>query len=77
LPLEQLPPRFHPLLTALLERDEWSEDEARDLAREHGVMLAGAVEAINDWAVENFGETLIWDEGDRLVVERQALEVER
>lgn len=73
LPLEQLPPRFHPLLTALLERDEWGEDEARDLAREQGVMLAGAVEAINDWAVENFGETLIWDEGDRLVVERQAL----
>jgi hypothetical protein len=74
LSLDNLPPRFHPLLSALLERDEWPEDEARDLARQHGVMLAGAVEAINDWAVETFGEPLLWDEGERLVVERQAVD---
>ncbi len=55
--------RYTPFLTALQARPRWSRDEAVALAREHRVMLDGAIEAINEWAVDAVGTPLI-DEVD-------------
>jgi len=48
----EVPARYGPFLAALRARPEWRRDEAVALAREHKVMLDGAIEAINDWALE-------------------------
>ncbi len=37
-----LPERFRPFFDAICARDEWSEKDAKQLAREHHVMLSGA-----------------------------------
>lgn len=68
-----LPARFEPMLNALLERPHWGEDEARTMARGLGLMLAGGIEAINDWSVEQYGEPLIWEESDGYTIERSVI----
>jgi uncharacterized tellurite resistance protein B-like protein len=67
--IDGLPSRFQPFLRSLVARNRWSREEAAALAREHGVMLAGAVEAINEWSCEQFGDWLVEEEDAGLVVQ--------
>lgn len=63
------PPRYASLYVALVSKPEWTIDEAECLARKHGHMLSGAVEALNEWAIERRGATVFFEDGERLVVE--------
>lgn len=69
---ESVPEQFRPFFDAICARDEWSEQDAKQLAREHHVMLSGAIEAINDWAQEKWGDWLI-EEGNPLLIRRELL----
>lgn len=51
--------RYQPFWNVLRTRYQWSETEAKALAREHRVMLSGAIEAINDWSQERCGDWVI------------------
>ena len=65
--------RFQPFYSALVGRSEWPESEAKQLARQHGVMLSGAIEAINEWSHDRWGDWLI-EEGDPLRIRLDLLE---
>lgn len=69
-----LPSRFQAFLRSLVARDRWTREEAAALAREHKVMLAGAVEAINEWSCGQFGDWLVEEEDDGLVVQTGLIE---
>jgi len=71
--LDQLDARYRPLLESLLTQDEWAPAEARKFADEHGLMLNGAIEAINEWSTDNFGDWLI-EEGDSFTIHKQILQ---
>ena len=43
----------------LITRHRWTEEEVAALADEHQLMVAGALETINEWAFESFGDALI------------------
>jgi len=62
-----LPARYAPFLSALRVRPRWNREEAVALAREHRVMLDGAIEAINEWALESGGTPLV-DEVDGVLL---------
>lgn len=62
-----LPARYAPFLSALRARPKWNREEAVALAREHRVMLDGAIEAINEWALESGGSPLV-DEVDGVLL---------
>ncbi|WP_372718038.1 TerB N-terminal domain-containing protein [Novipirellula sp.] len=64
--------RYHPFLGSILEIAEWSPDDLRGLADEHGLMLSGAIEAINEWSTDEFGDWLI-EEGDLFTIHKQLL----
>lgn len=68
--LPALPERFRGFCREIQGRDVWPLPEATALARRHGLMLSGAVEAINDAAVESLGRAILYEEGDELKVER-------
>ena len=68
-----LPERYAAFYQMLITRDEWSRSEIEALARQHGLMLGGAVDALNDWAFEKFGGQLFVDDGARLTVQREYL----
>ena len=69
---EGLAPRFQPFMQAVVAKDEWDTSELTALAKEHGVMLSGAVEAINEWSTEELGDWLI-EEGDKYAIRRGLL----
>ena len=66
--LDGLSSRFQPFLRSLIAKTRWTPEEATALAREHRVMLAGAVEEINEWSHEQFDDWLV-EEDDGLVVQ--------
>ena len=64
-----VPARYATLFAALVNKTRWLRTDADALARQHDEMLAGAIEAINDWAVERVGAPLLYEDGDSLVIE--------
>ena len=72
-PLSGPASRYAPFYRALINRERWARAEADALARSHGLMLSGALEAINDWACEMFGRPLIDEMGEEFTVDRTLL----
>jgi len=52
--LSGLSPELTALAKELATQDYWSEEEFQALASQHGVMPAGAVEAINEWSFNSY-----------------------
>ena len=47
------------VVSVLITRHQWAEDEIAALADEHQLMPAGALETINEWAFDRFDDALI------------------
>lgn len=58
-----LDPKHAQFVRDIVEREHWSEDAFHELASKHGLLPSGALEAVNEWAFENFDEALL-DEYD-------------
>ncbi|HUG67754.1 MAG TPA: TerB N-terminal domain-containing protein [Pirellulaceae bacterium] len=69
----ELDSRFRPFLAAVLEQEEWTPKELRELADKSKVMLSGAVETINEWSTDRYGDWLI-EEGDTYHVRQDLIE---
>jgi len=68
------PSRYAAFYTELVAKERWVRAEADTLARRHGHMLSGALEAVNDWAFDRVGGQLVYEDGDCIVVEKRLLE---
>jgi uncharacterized tellurite resistance protein B-like protein len=55
--------RFCGFLEQVVSRETWPRTELSSLARQHGLMLNGAIENINQWSQEKLGDWVI-DEGE-------------
>ncbi len=64
---EGLDAKHRALVEELLRAEEWSEEDFGRLAGQFGLMSAGALEAINEWAFERFDDALL-EEDDMLLV---------
>lgn len=45
--------------SVLVTRQQWTEEEVSALADEHRLMVAGALETINEWAFDSLGDALV------------------
>ncbi|MCZ0945415.1 MAG: TerB N-terminal domain-containing protein [Gammaproteobacteria bacterium] len=54
-----LEPKHAAFLSELLTRPRWEESDVTTLARQFELMQAGAIETLNEWSFECFGDTLI------------------
>ena len=61
------------LVQAMALRAEWTRREYEDLARSLGLMPDGAMETVNDWAYDRYGDALLED-GNPVLVDRSLLE---
>jgi len=68
-----LPPRYQPVLQALLEQADWERPAFVALVRRHRLMPDDTVAAINTWAEDALGDLLIEDTGS-LHVNRRLVE---
>jgi len=69
-----LPERYETLYEMLITRAEWPTAEAEALARKHGLMLSGAIEAMNDHFFDTHGGPLFIEEPDRVIIETAYLQ---
>jgi len=69
---EGLDGRYKGFLTELLSRPEWTRPELDMLARAHELMTDGALEAINEWAFDQYGDALVED-GDPATIQRHVI----
>ena len=66
--------RFHAILANLLSRPRWPRAEFESLARACGVMPAGALDAVNEWAYDLFNDPIVVEQGDLLHVQSHLVE---
>jgi peptidoglycan hydrolase-like protein with peptidoglycan-binding domain/uncharacterized tellurite resistance protein B-like protein len=67
---EGLAPQYRGFLMEILSRLEWQRQELDTLAKSHDLMTDGAVETINEWSFDRFGDALLED-GDPIKVHSQ------
>jgi peptidoglycan hydrolase-like protein with peptidoglycan-binding domain/tellurite resistance protein len=70
---EGLDLRYKSFLAELLTRPQWQREDLDLLARGHDLMTAGALEAINEWAFDRYGDAIAED-GEPVVIQRQLVE---
>ena len=61
---DELDSAHRKLYEQLIARQSWSRSEIEALCQELGLMVDGALEAINDWAFDQVDEPVLDDEGD-------------
>jgi len=71
--LAGLTPRFRPFVDRIARQPTWTRDELDRVARELGLMLGGAIDIVNEWADEQFGDLLLIEEGDSFLVQGELL----
>lgn len=69
----ELQPRYHPFLRELLTQSKWDRKKVDQIARSQGLMLGGAIEAINELVYEMAGDWLIIEDGDEIQVQSEIL----
>lgn len=57
--LPGLDPIHCTLVLELVTKENWSEVDFEQLCRTHGLMAAGALEVVNEWAFETYEESLL------------------
>jgi hypothetical protein len=70
----ELDSRLEPFLKAVLAHGQWSRTALREVADDHHLMLAGAIDGINEWSEERFGDRLIEEDGDTFYVDQTLME---
>jgi hypothetical protein len=60
-PFDGLDARYGAFLMELISRPQWPRSDLDTLARSFVLMTDGAIEAINEWAFDRYGDALIED----------------
>jgi len=68
-----IPARYANFYDALIAQTKWSLKDAEALARAHGHMLSGAIEALNEWSTDKYGGQLFFEDGETLAIETTLL----
>jgi len=58
-PLAGLDEKHTALIREVISRPHWTEEEFSEMAARHGLMVAGALETINEWAFGAYDEALL------------------
>lgn len=64
-----LPRRYHAFLHLLTTKTVWSRKELDQQARQHSLILGGALEAINEWMYDKQGDWLTTEDGAEIHVQ--------
>ncbi len=69
-----LPARYAGFYQVIVTRSDWTRSALSDLAKQHGLMLSGAIEAINDWSTEQHGGPLVYEDDQQFTLEAAYLQ---
>ena len=63
------PEAFAPFYEILISKERWPRSELEAVARDRGHMLTGVLEVVNDWAYDELGGALTYEDGDMVIIE--------
>jgi uncharacterized tellurite resistance protein B-like protein len=69
-----VPTRYQAFCSKLVTQNRWNIREAQELARSEGLMFSAALETINDWSTDAFGDWLIEEADTDLIIHLTLLE---
>ena len=69
-----VPGRYQAFCSTLAQQGRWNLRDAQELARSHGLMFSAALETINDWSTDTFGDWLMEEAESDLIVHKELLE---
>jgi uncharacterized tellurite resistance protein B-like protein len=69
-----VPSRYQSFCLKLAAQNRWDMREAQELARSEGLMFSAALETINEWSTDAFGDWLIEEADTDLIVHLTLLE---
>jgi uncharacterized tellurite resistance protein B-like protein len=72
-PEPAIPQRLAGFYQMLISKQQWDLKDVDGLARQQGLMLSGALDALNEWAAEKYGGQLFVEDGAKLYVEQTYL----
>jgi uncharacterized tellurite resistance protein B-like protein len=72
--LQTLPKRYQAFCHLVTAKQTWQRSEMSELAREQGLMLNAACEALNEWSTDEFGDWLIEERDTEIIVHKHLLE---
>jgi uncharacterized tellurite resistance protein B-like protein len=75
--LPGMPERFRHFAEIAVGKSDWKRSELEGIARQAGLMLSGALDAINEWSLDRCGDLLFQDNGDSVTVNRTCLGPQR
>jgi len=61
-------------LRHIVQQDNWDKRVLRNKAREHGFMVNAIISTINEWTEENYGDYLIFENGNNFEINHLVLE---
>lgn len=70
----KVPIRYQAFCSKLATQNRWNMREAQELARSEGLMFSAALETINEWSTDAFGDWLIEEADTDLIVHLTLLE---
>lgn len=69
-----VPHRYQAFCSKLVMQNRWNIREAQELARSEGLMFSAALETINDWSTDAFGDWLVEEADTDLIIHLTLLE---
>ncbi len=75
--LPGMPERFRHFAEIAIGKSNWERSKLEGVARQAGLMLSGALDAINEWSLDHCGDWLFQDIGDSVTVNRTCLGPQR
>lgn len=70
--LFQLPPELQSIFDAVVLKETWTREAFSELARQWGYTASAALEELNSWALDKFGDIIVEDE-DPITVNTQMI----
>ena len=74
--MEGLHSRYHAFLQTLISRSQWTAAEFESIARQNRLMPQGAIDSVNEWSNDRFGDFLIESDGGEVTVHLELLTTE-
>jgi uncharacterized tellurite resistance protein B-like protein len=68
-----IPAQYQPFFQMVTTRENWDTGELESLARQQGVMVNAAIDVINEWSTDSFGDLLLDETQGRVIVHKQLL----
>jgi uncharacterized tellurite resistance protein B-like protein len=67
--------RYVRFASIAIEQAIWDRCALDSVARQRGLMLGAAIEAINEWSYENLSDALLIEENDKVLVQRELVQL--